>query len=228
MRRQAFSLSALAALPLLLATHTSSAEQAVNATLGSTGIGAEWTVPLNEKLRLRGIISTLSLESEETEDGIDYDVEVSGTNLGAILDWHPFAGGFRLSAGLVHTDMGLDLESSGQDSYDIGGVEYTGDIRLKGDADFATMAPYISLGWASSLNKSGFYFSGELGVMMIGEPKIDITASGLASANGRPLVDVSTNPEFQSDLERERQDLEDEYSDYNIWPVGVLGFGYRF
>ena len=228
MRRQAFSLSALAALPLLLAAHTSSAEQAVNATLGSTGIGAEWTVPLNDKLYLRGIISTLSVESEETEDGIDYDVEVSGTNLGAILDWHPFSGGFRLSAGLVHTDMGLDLKSGGQDSYDIGNTTYTGDIRLKGDADFATMAPYISFGWSSSLKNSGFYFSGELGVMMIGDPKISITASGLASTENGPVVDVSTNPDFQTDLERERQDLEEEYSDYNIWPVGVLGFGYRF
>lgn len=205
------------------------AEQALNATLGTTGIGLEWSYPLNDKLRARAILSALSLDQDETEDDIDYEFEFESNNIGAVLDWHPFAGAFRLTAGLVRTDFGVELDSeAAQDVYNIGGTDYTGSLKLTGEAEFSNMAPYLALGWASNLRRSGFYFSGEIGVLMVGEPKLSFSASGSASTGGGPVFDVGSNPQFQADLEAERQELEDDLSDFDLWPVLNVGIGYRF
>lgn len=205
------------------------AEQALNATIGTTGLGLEWSYPLSDKLRVRAILSSLSLDRDETEDDIDYTFEFESKNVGAVLDWHPFAGAFRLTAGLVRTDFGVDLESeAAQDDYEIGDSIYTGNLQLSGEVEFNSMAPYVGFGWASNLRNSGLYFSGELGVLVVGEPKLSFVASGTASKDGGPIVDVGSNPEFQADLERERQELEDDLSDFDIWPILTFGVGYRF
>lgn len=205
------------------------AEQALNVTAGTTGLGLEWSYPLSEKLRVRAILSSFSLDRDETEDDIDYQYEFESNNLGAVLDWHPFAGAFRLTAGLVRTDFGIDLKSeTSQNNYEIGDSVYSGEIKLTGEADFASMAPYLGFGWASNLQRSGLYFSGEIGVLMVGDPKLSFEATGRASKNGGPLLDVGSNPEFQADLEKERRSLEDDLSDFDMWPILTFGFGYRF
>ena len=235
MRRLQFSFAHLKiififSLLCCLPPHTVLAENAVNATVGTSGLGLEWSTPLHAKLRVRGLVSYATLERDETEEGIDYTIEFESANIGAILDWHPFAGTFRLSTGLISTSFGLDLESStSQTDFDIGNSTYTGtNLKLVGDAEFNPVAPYLGFGWASSLARSGLYFSGDLGVMFIGEPKIALNASGQVSQGGGPAFDVRSNPLFQADLEIERQQLEDELEDFSLWPILNFGIGYRF
>jgi len=215
---------------LLLSANAAFAQNALNVTVGTTGLGLEWASSLHPKLRVRGVLSHLTYELDETEEGIDYTIEFESNNLGAILDWHPFSGCFRISAGLISTNFGLDLESdSSQTTFDIGDTTYTGDLKLEGETDFNPIAPYAGFGWASDLSRTGLYFSGEIGVFFIGKPKISYDASGQVSdQSGGPVFDVGSNPQFQEDLEIERQRLEDEIEDFSMWPVLNIGIGYRF
>jgi hypothetical protein len=54
--------------------------------------------------------------------------------------------------------------------------------------------------------------------MMQGSPKLNISADG----------SLSSNATFQSNLERERQDLEDELENFEFYPVISFGITYRF
>ena len=58
----------------------------------------------------------------------------------------------------------------------------------------------------------------DIGVLWQGEPDVTLTSDGLAA----------NDPQFQSALEAERQELQDEVKDYKAWPVATLGFVYNF
>lgn len=202
----------------------------VNATFGTTGLGVELNRKLTDKLAVRGVLSALAIQVDGTEDDIDYDVDIGLANFGAILDFHPQANPFRLSVGMVATTTGVDIESTtAQTTYQIGNNTYTGTVSIDGSADFNPVAPYFGIGWSSNQNNRGLYFTGDIGFMYIGEPKLSINAAGanVTDQNGNS-IDLNSSTQFQSDLERERQSLESDFSDLKVWPLFVLGLGYRF
>ena len=208
------------------------ANQAVSATAGTSGLGVEFTSGLSENLRFRVLLNTLQLDEQTTEEGIDYDAEWSSTNIGALLDWHPFKGRFRISGGVLRTDFSISLDSeANQQNYDIGDRTYSGEVSLEGELNYGHAAPYIALGWASNLTDSGLYFSAELGALFIGNPQLKVDANGTATSpdinNGNP-IDISNHPEFQADLETERQNLLNEIGDFNVYPVLQFGLGAKF
>ena len=41
-------------------------------------------------------------------------------------------------------------------------------------------------------------------------------------------INVATNAEFQQDLQQERADLEQEFEDYSLYPIVMLGLSYTF
>ena len=58
----------------------------------------------------------------------------------------------------------------------------------------------------------------DFGVLWQGSPKVDISTDGI----------LSGNPIFEASLEAERLELEDNLSDYKVWPVISLGFVVNF
>lgn len=208
------------------------AEQAVSGSLGTTGLGVEWITPLNDTLRARVILTYMAINIDLEEDDIDYEIEFSSANLGAVLEWHPFESGFRVSGGLVGTNFGFDLQSdSSQQSYSIGDKTYGGTLQLDGDVEFASVAPYLAVGWSSDLDDYGLYLGLELGVLYVGSPNLSLDASGQVTSDdfngGRP-VNAANSADFQADLERERENLEDALEDYSFYPILTLSVGYRF
>ncbi len=208
------------------------AEQAVSGSLGTTGLGVEWITPLSDTLRARVMLTYMNIDLDLDVDDIDYTAEFSSANVGAVLEWHPFETGFRVAGGLVGTNFGFDLQSdSSQQSYDIGNDTYSGTLQLEGDVEFASVAPYLAVGWSSDLDDYGLYLGLELGVLYVGSPNLSLDASGAVRSDnfnaGRP-VNVDNNADFQADLERERKDLEDELEDYSFYPILTLSVGYRF
>lgn len=217
---------------LALLPSVSRAESALAASFGTTGLGVEWITPLNDKLRARVMLTYIGIDADLEEDDIDYEAEFSSANFGAVLEWHPFAGGFRVSGGLVGTNFGFDLLSeNGQQSYDIGNDTYSGDLQLEGDVEFSNVAPYLAVGWSSDLDDYGLYLGVELGVLYVGSPNLSLDASGeiiSEDINDGRAINVGNNADFQADLERERQSLEDELEDYSIYPILTFSVGYRF
>ncbi len=177
-----------------------------------------------------------------TEDGIDYDGDFR-FNAGAVmLDYRPFAGGFRISAGGYTGAPEIKLVAEGDnEQFDVGNRQYTADGRLDGDIDLGGAAPYVGIGWGGRPSGTGFGFSFDVGVMFTSSPGISLTATGNAcdstvvacNPNGLAGFDVNdpNDPRaqaFQSELEQERQNLEDDAKDYKYWPVVNLGVHYRF
>ena len=193
---------------------------------GTLGAGLDVSVGMSESLGLRLQANALSYEDDFTESDVDYSGEIDLKSAGLLLDWHPFSGVFRVSAGAYWN--GNEATATGRPTggtYEINGVTYNAaDIgSLNGQIDFESVAPYFGIGWASAPKAGrGMTFSFDLGVLYQGEPNV-----GLTAVCG-PLVPVGTCTQLQSDVAAEQASLQEDLNDYKFHPVVSFGIGYRF
>jgi hypothetical protein len=69
----------------------------------------------------------------------------------------------------------------------------------------------------------------DVGVLFSGSPSVDFSVSGTATEQGsQTAVNLSTDPTVQENVAIEIQNLEDDISGFEIYPVISLGLGYRF
>jgi hypothetical protein len=207
---------------VLAVTHVEALAQnhALSAKAGMLGLGLEYTYSLSERWAVRGGPYGSTFSQDQTEAGIDYEVEVEWDSLSLALDFHPTSGSFRLSAGVLQNDNGALAESNVTQPVDIGGMTYTpAEIgTLRGVIDFSDdIAPFVSLGWDWSRSKR-FGIALDLGLLNQGAPRVTLTADG--TLTGDPL--------FEADLAREEAELEDALSDLDIFPFITLGLIFRF
>jgi hypothetical protein len=224
--------------PAFAASDNSSA---VGLRAGSGGVVVEYAHRLNDYIDLRGGYAFGSLARDFDEDGIDYDGDIKFSAVQAMIDLKPFAGGFRISAGLYSAAPGVTLETIGDnDQYDVGGREYTATGRLDGDIDFGSAAPYLGLGWGGTTGGNGFGLSFDAGVMFADAPAVALTAQGRAcdstltacDPSGPGGFDVeSGDPRaqaFRNELEAESEEVERDIEGLRYWPVVSLGLHYRW
>ena len=106
-------------------------------------------------------------------------------------------------------------------SYDFaGGQSLTpGQVgTLTSTTSFDSIAPYVGLGFDFELfGKAGLNF--DLGVLLQGDPDVTLVAVG-GTAEGTQLLNDA--------LFAERQELEDDMSDFKAYPVISLSFVYNF
>jgi len=89
---------------------------------------------------------------------------------------------------------------------------------LKGDLDFDDIAPYVGLGYGRTFGEEAqWVFAFDLGVLFQ-TFDVSLSADGL----------LSQDPEFQSDLKQEEEDVDDELDIIKVYPVLAFGVGYRF
>lgn len=188
---------------------------ALGAKLGTTGLGLEGTVGLRDHLNLRGGVYGLDYSRELEEDGIEYDGDLELRSAALLADWHPFGGGFRVSAGGYYN--GNEFSGSAEGSLDIGNNTY--DARLDATVDWDGFAPYLGVGYGNAVAGGGWSFAFDLGVMFTGSPSVDLDGQ----VNNAALQD-----QFEDDLRREEAQLEDDVEDIEYYPVLNLGLAYRF
>jgi hypothetical protein len=207
------------------------AQVALTGKAGTLGLGAELTVGLLPHLDGRLGVNGFSYSDRREASNIDYDADARLRTATALLDLHPGGNAFRLTAGLVWNGTRVDGHSrpSAAGTYDIGGVQIPVSVvqRLDGRAELDPIAPYVGLGWGNpihSARRAGVTF--DLGVIFQG--KADVKLTPVIPA-GSP---INTTPGARAALDiliaREEQDLEDEASDYDLYPVVSLGVWYRF
>jgi hypothetical protein len=101
---------------------------------------------------------------------------------------------------------------------EINGVPYKLD-SVNGTLKFNSVAPYLGLGWDTTFGDDDSWgLTFDVGVLYHGSPELQISASG---------PDASL-PNFSSDLEQERLDLQNDLADFRFWPVVSAGFLYQF
>lgn len=183
---------------------------------GTLGLGVEGTFALSERVNLRAGINNYSLSRDETASDIQYDGDLDLQSGAVLLDWHPFAGTFRLSAGLMYNKNSLSLTATPTSNQEIGNTTYTpAQIgTLTGDVAFKKNVPYAGLGWGNAARHGRVGFNFELGAMFQGSPKVSLSASGGAVS--------------QADLASEAQQAEGDLKDFKIYPVISFGLSFRF
>jgi len=162
----------------------------------------------------------LNYSYNTTSSGVAYDGHLKLNNVGLLGDWHPFDGGFRVTAGAFYNDNKFSL--TGQPSggtYTFNGVTYTATQAgtVTANVTFNSLAPYLGIGWGDNSNSAGLHFTSDVGVMYQGRPNATITATGAAS-----------NPALAADVRAAQGKLQSDLNSFQWYPVVQVGLVYRF
>ncbi len=186
---------------------------AIGARVGTLGAGGELALGISESLVLRGGVGVVPLDYTGTFDQIDYTVTFPSTMATVGIDLYPGGGSFRIMGGLLWRSDDVEMEAPLTGSVDIGGTTYTETGTLKGVLVQKSVAPYAGIGFGKH-TAGGIGLFLDLGVAVLGEPDVQLTASGA----------VANVPGIQQDLNDEAQQIEDDVGAYlKFWPIINLG-----
>jgi hypothetical protein len=214
-----------------LLSSSAMADVAIGARAGTFGFGAELAFGLTESLNLRLGYNTLSYDHTLDETDVTYDGTLEIGAASAIVDWHVFNGGFRLSAGAVQKGPTIDVigKPTGG-SYEIGDNTYTAaEIgSLSGSVEMGdSVAPYIGIGWGNPVDEAGrFTLLLDIGAIRTGAPTATFSATCGASLNATQCGQLQA--ELNADIAAEIAEFEDETQDLDWYPVVNVGFAIRF
>ena len=198
---------------------------AMGLNIGTLGAGIDLTVGITSNLNVRGGINALDLNSDGDESDVEYDFNIDLLSYPLFLDWYPIDKvGFRISAGILICQNQLNLDAVSQKEYEIGDETYSAEeiVKLTGRMDFNGMAPYIGIGWGNAVGKNQKWaFACDLGFAFLGEPHFKLKAD-------TNFNNEEEYKEFINELEKEKDELEDDFNDYGYYPVITLGITYKF
>jgi hypothetical protein len=196
---------------------------------GTTGVGADLSVGLLSNLSARVGYSGFHYDHTITNTDVDYDGKLKISDFSALLDWYPFHGGLRLTAGGV--GGGLKVDVTGRPTggtYTINNTSYTSAEvgSLSGQLKFGhSLSPYLGFGWGNPVGPSHrLHFLLDIGAIYGGTPDVSLIANcGTAAPSGTPLC-----TQLQNDVQAEKLRLQNDVNLLKWYPVATVGFAYRF
>ena len=218
--RRTMTLAALMAAGTA-AAGAAQAQVAIGGSIGTTGATVEAQVKVLPGLQLRGGYNYFQYEADDTYDDIAYEGDLDLNTLGAFLDFHPFGNSFMITGGAYFGEKSLNLTGTPTSNVEVGSQTFTpqqvGTLRMQ--ADLEDTAPFIGLGWDNTFENTGIGFKFIAGAMFTGSPQVNLTASGGT---------LSNDPNFQTQLAQEEQNLQDDVDDYEVYPVVQAGLTFSF
>jgi len=209
----------------LLGAGYAQAEVAVTGDLGSTGLGAHISVPIQPNLNARFGLNYLNYSYSSSTTDVDYDYKLKLNTFDALLDYFPMDGGFRVSTGIVYNGNKIDVvgKPTATGTYTLNGNTYTAANAgtINGNIDFRKVAPYLGIGWGNANKEKGWGFSGDLGVLFQGSPNTTLTNSGCTAT-------AALCSQLASDVAVEQVKLADDVSSFKAYPVLRVGISHRF
>ena len=200
---------------------------ALGVNIGTKGLGLDALLNVSDKINLRGSYSQYEFSESFDEDGISYDGDLDIDVFGVLIDYYPMGGSFRLSAGYYNNGSAIAAEAQPESAgtVNINGFDYdlSGE-SVRTDIDWDSGAPYLGFGWGNAFaDGSGFSWAIDLGVLVTDEPMATLSASqGLftqAALFGRDL---------SVDIAAEENELNNDLSDFDLYPVAQIMFTYSF
>lgn len=194
--------------------------------LGTTGVGLELSRGLGERVVLRGGYNVLTLDESIEDTDMTYDAELKKDSLSLLLDWHPWAGAFRLTGGVhSHSDNSLEIiaQPDTGGTYTINGRTYAANNIgvLDGVIGLEKTTPYVGIGWGHAAKATGFTFLLDVGLQFQDSPGVKLSVDTCS-------LPVAVCAQLNSDIQAEVVQLEKDIEDYDFWPVVNLGLHYRF
>lgn len=193
---------------------------------GTTGAGIGATYKLSERVQLRGIVNHIDYSDDARIDDFEYDLDLKMTSVEALVDYFPFASGFRFTAGVMsnNNDITGNGVPRGAGFVEFGGEVFTSasieDVDAK--VEFNRVAPYLGLGYSNTFRGSPFSVSADAGVFFMGKPEATIRAQ--AASFAAPGVQEQLNAAARN----EESELEDDVKRLRYYPLVRLGVTYAF
>ena len=187
---------------------------------GTLGGGVELTtniIPmlLNARIQANGFRYNTTVNNTS----VNYDAKLKLFSVGALADFYPLAGKFRITAGAYYNGNRLTLTGvPTAASYTFNGTTYTAAQAgsVTGTMDFNKLAPYAGIGWGDAVSSgSPIGFNIDFGVLYQGKPKTTITATGATAG-------------MATDVAAEKARLDSEVKKYKFYPVASVGISYHF
>ena len=191
----------------------------VTVKAGTLGAGLEATVGVNDVLGFRFGINAMNFGPSFTRDEGTITTDLEWLSYGALVDLHPFGGGFRISGGGLINKNRFKLKADLTRSVELDGRDY--DLSaLNGEVTFSEMAPYAGIGYGNAVSADGrWHFACDFGIMFQGSPKVAATATASDPAI-QPVVDDA--------LAREVEKIQDDANAFKYYPVISVGVSFRF
>ncbi len=195
------------------------AQAALGVKLGTTGIGAEGSIPVygdNLNARVGGTFFSYDHSGvyEDDDPSIAYDASLSITSVGAVVDYFPFRNHLKVSGGVFYYDFSVDGGARPNEAYTIEDKTFQPEKMgsLSADAGFGSnIVPYASIGLGDPLHSDHpLTFNVELGALYTDSPHITMDGKGMISATAD-----------------QAQNFEEGVSDFTFYPVLNVGLSYR-
>ncbi len=203
------------------ALQAQSEKMAVGGMGGTLGLGAEWIVKVSPDANLRfgaGVFN-IGVGGEFLDVAYDFDTDL--LTFPVRLDWYPFESSFHVTGGLIINRSRADLSHQNGGTVTIGGTTYLiEDVgSIQGNVTFTPAVPYLGIGWGNAFGKTRRWgLISDVGLAYVGSPNVALEATG----------PIASSPGFQTDLARERADLQDDLDNYRLCPVLSLTLYFRF
>ncbi len=214
---------------------------------------------ISDNFAIKAGFDTFSINDYEvTDDTTKYNFDLKLEDFMLVSDYHPFAGSFKLTGGMIVNNSVLDgditpnTRDTDRIEFTFNGKDYSyslddlGSIKTK--VDFDPIAPYVGFGWDTSFDKkSGFGFTFDLGVAYQGAAQASYTLKyGKALDIDKATADIPDGPvkeakikeikdkqqeiknELESSLDSEMASLQEELNKYEWMPYISIGFNYKF
>lgn len=189
------------------------------------GTGVEYSYSVSDKVAARVGYYSASADFDLTDSTIALEnnsANISFQSIGVIGDYHPAAGMFRLSAGLINMSNKVSFSGDLTGNQVIGDTTYAvGDIAsLTGSTEIGGTLPYFGIGLSKSPSEDGIGASLDIGVAISPE---------ITSSLDVACTDTILCPTLQDDIDKEVAKLQaDNAFDLPYWPVLSAGLSYSF
>lgn len=163
-----------------------------------------------------------------------YDARARLSNGTIFADYYPWSrSGFRLTAGLNINGNKLNVDGTGtaanlsvngdsrsllsQSILKAANIKYGDTNSISGRVHYNRVAPYVGLGFNTRLG-GGFTLNGDLGALFQGSATTTIEPNGV-------LAQIATSTQA---FERDRSEIQHYANKAHVYPVAMIGIGYRF
>ena len=205
------------ALPEILYSSTS-------LKIGTLGLGLELSIPLYKQMKLRASLNGLRLNTSIDKEQITYKGDLDLLVGGILLDYYPSeSSDFYLSLGAYYSNnQAKGTASPSNNNYEVGDNVYTQAQlgTLDASLHFQDFAPYLGFGYAS-MKEKGWGFSMDMGLMYHGKSSVNLSLKN-SSLLGADLA------KLQSDIDKEKQNIQNDLDSFPFYPVLMLGLSYKF
>jgi hypothetical protein len=196
-------------------------------TLGFVGLDAGYR--FSDRFHGRLGVDLGGIGYNTTNSGVDYDANLSLSNVHLLGDYFPFGGGLRLTGGLIVQGNRLtgNARANSNGTVNLDGQTYTlgtnGQIsNIASEAAFSSgVAPYIGIGFGSPISP-GLSFNADLGVMFPGSPTVRLNPTI------SPTVPQATADQIRQQARAQEDKTNRDISGFSVYPVLSIGFSYAF